>query len=256
MKIDQHIHTEYSYDSKLKALDLINKAIELKYDRIAITEHLDLFPWELSRFGLPSFSRYTQRVAELKRQFASSPLRIICGVEVGDWQRVKAFADDFLAELEFELKLGAVHFLSDHTNVAVPLKRALTAADHEDYYRQNLALVSNCDLQVLAHLGVHKRYLDARPDERHCLPVLTDIFQVMVERGIALEVNFSSLRKPYGSIIPDPWQIELYRSLGGKCFSIGSDAHLLEHFDLNYDRLPAWLFGPGIEFPLAATTSE
>ncbi len=255
MKIDQHIHTEYSYDSKLKALDLINKAIELKYDRIAITEHLDLFPWELSRFGLPSFTRYVKQVAELQRQFASSPLRIICGVEVGDWQRVKAFADDFLAELEFELRLGAVHFLSDHTNVAVPLKRALTAADHEDYYRQNLALVSGCDLQVLAHLGVHKRYLDAQPDESHCRGLLGDIFQVMIGRGIALEVNFSALRKPYGRIIPDLWQIELYRSLGGKLFSIGSDAHLLEHFDLNYGQLPAWLFEPGIEFPPISTKS-
>ncbi|MDD4223573.1 MAG: histidinol-phosphatase HisJ family protein [Candidatus Cloacimonetes bacterium] len=250
MKIDYHLHTEYSYDSKLKALDLINKAIELKYDQIAITEHLDLYPYELSRFGLPSFSRYLRQVRSLQEQFASSPLRIICGVEIGDFQRVKAFADEFLAELEFELRLGAVHFLTDHTNVAVPLRRALSKADHEDYYRQNLALVSNCDIQVLAHLGVHKRYLTRQPDEQHCLGLLRDIFQAMIDRRIALEINFSALRKPYARVLPDLWQIELYRSLGGKLFSIGSDAHLLEHFDLNYDKLPAWLFTGEVEFPL------
>lgn len=250
MKADYHLHTEYSYDSKLKALDLINKAIRLNYDLIAITEHLDLFPYELSRWGLPSFSRYIKQMRTLQESYASSPLRIVCGVEIGDFQRVKTFADDFLSELDFELKLGAVHFLSDHTNVAIPLKRTLSQADIEGYYRQNLSLVTNCDIMVLAHLGVHKRYLAQMPDESHCLGILKDIFQVMIARDIALELNFSALRKPYARIIPDPWQIELYSSLGGKRFSIGSDAHLLEHFDLNYDKLPAWLFADDIQFPL------
>ncbi len=163
---------------------------------------------------------------------------------------MKPFADEFLSQLEFELKLGAVHFLSDHSNVAIPLKRELSRADFEDYYRQNLDLVSNCDIQVLAHLGVHKRYLSEEPDESHCRALIRDIFQVMIQRGIALEINFSALRKPYARIIPDPWQIDMYRSLGGKLFSIGSDSHQLEHFDLHYDSLPAWLFGDETEFPL------
>ncbi len=246
MKVDYHIHTEYSYDSKLKSWDLIAKAIELEYDEIAITEHLDLFPCELSRFGLPPFSKYIRHLKELQETYASSPLRIIRGVEIGDFQRVKDYADDFLAQLDLELRLGAVHFLSDHSNVAVPLRKKLTPADHEDYYLQNLALVSNCDIQVLAHLGVHKRYLEEQPDESHCRSLLIDIFQVMIERCIALEINFSALRKPYARILPDLWQIDLYRSLGGELFSIGSDAHLLEHFDLNYNQLPPWLFEPDI----------
>lgn len=250
MKVDYHLHTEYSYDSKLKAKDLIEKAILLEYNAIAITEHLDLLPYELSRYGLPSFNRYIRQIRELKATYASSPLRIICGVEIGDFQRVKPFADEFLSQLEFELKLGAVHFLSDHSNVAIPLKRELSRADFEDYYRQNLDLVSNCDIQVLAHLGVHKRYLSEEPDESHCRALIRDIFQVMIQRGIALEINFSALRKPYARIIPDPWQIDMYRSLGGKLFSIGSDSHQLEHFDLHYDSLPAWLFGDETEFPL------
>ena len=228
-------------------MDLIDRAIELKYDKIAITEHLDLFPWELARYGLPSFSRYIKQVDSLKEQFTSAPLRIICGVEVGDFQRVKPFADEFLAQVEFELRLGAVHFLSDHTNVAIPLKRELTAADHEDYYRQNLALVTGCDIDVLAHLGVHKRYLEEQPDESHCRGLLTDIFQVMVERRIALEINFSSLRKPYARLRPTsgkssstaPW---------AESYSAWQHAYLLEHFDLNYEQLSPGC-SPEMEFP-------
>jgi histidinol-phosphatase (PHP family) len=242
MKIDYHIHTEYSYDSRLKADELINKAIILNYNAIAITEHLDLFPFELSRFGLPPFQKYIRHIQNMRDRYASSPLRIIRGVEVGDFQRVKHFAGEFLAQLDLDLKLGAVHFLSDHTNVAVPMNKPLDATAIGDYYRQNLDLVSNCDIHVLAHLGVFKRYYTEAPDENHCQDILKDIFQTMIERDIALEINYSALRKPYGRVLPEPGQIELYRSLGGRLFSIGSDAHALSDFDLGYASLPDWLF--------------
>ena len=70
---------------------------------------------------------------------------------------------------------------------------------------------------------------------------MKDIFQVMIDRDVALEINFSSLRKPYSRLIPEPEQIELYRSLGGVLFSIGSDSHMLEHFDMHYPILPKWI---------------
>lgn len=250
MKIDYHLHTEYSYDSNLKADDLINKAISLNYDAIAITEHLDLLPYELSRFGLPAFHKYFKNIAALKEKYASAPLRISGGLEIGDFQRVRSFADDLLAQFKPELILGAVHFLTDHTNVAMPLKQPLSKAQIDEYYRHNLELVSQCQIRVLAHLGVYKRYYSDTPDESHCEDILRDIFQVMIDRQIALEINFSSFRKPYARLLPEPGQIELYRSLGGNLFSIGSDSHQLDHFDAHYADLPGWLFAPAIRFPL------
>ena len=51
MKFDYHIHTEDSYDSSIKAVDLIKRAIQLNYNEIAITEHLDLLPLEIKKYG-------------------------------------------------------------------------------------------------------------------------------------------------------------------------------------------------------------
>jgi len=73
---------------------------------------------------------------------------------------------------------------------------------------------------------------------------------VLIERGIALEINFSGLRKPYGRLLPETWQIELYREMGGDLFSIGSDAHQLQHFDDHYSALPEWLFSSQVRFPV------
>ncbi len=249
MKTDYHIHSEYSYDSKIKADDLLDKAISLNYATIAITEHLDLLPQELSVFGLPSLKRYQARIRDLQSRYQGR-IELVFGVEVGDYHLVRDFAQPLIERLDFGLILGSVHFLSDHTNVAVPLKQALNSEGIRDYYQHNLNLVSTCDIDVLAHLGVYKRYYQATPDESACRRLLQEIFAVVIERNIALEINFSSFRKPYGRLIPEPDQIELYRSLGGNLFTIGSDAHTLDQFDDHYSMIPHWLQAASEEFPL------
>jgi histidinol-phosphatase (PHP family) len=240
MNADYHIHTEYSYDSIIKAESLIDKAIAMDYKLIAITEHLDLLPWEVSGFGLPAYKKYVRQMGSYQEKFQTR-LKLLCGLEVGDYHRVLPYARELLAELDVELITGAVHFLADRTNVAIPLPHALTADEIRDYYLQNLALVQDCDIDILAHLGVYKRYYTAEPDESACNWIWKDIFQCMIERGIALELNFSGLRKPYGRILPERGQIELYLGLGGKLVTFGSDAHQMEHFDLHKHQLPNWL---------------
>lgn len=108
MKFDYHIHTEDSYDSSIKAIDLINRAIKLNYDEIAITEHLDLLPQELKKYGAPSLDRYYKRIKEL--QSNTSKLNVLCGIEIGDYHRVKEYALSLVEDIKFDLILGSVHF--------------------------------------------------------------------------------------------------------------------------------------------------
>ncbi len=61
--------------------------------------------------------------------------------------------------INFDLILGSVHFLSDATNVAVPLKKTSPEKQVRDYYQQNLLLVSHCNIDVLYSFGVYKRGL-------------------------------------------------------------------------------------------------
>lgn len=58
---------------------------------------------------------------------------------------------------------------------------------------------------------------------------IKDIFQVIIERGIALEINLSSLHKPYQEVIPEPHYLHIYKDMGGSFFSLGSDAHTDAH---------------------------
>lgn len=233
MKQDYHLHTDFSADSQMHLSELTPLAISLGYDEIAVTEHLDLLPQELAVFGVPSLIKYKNLVEHLRKKY--SGIRIIWGIEVGDFQDVKSFADPLLSQMQFELVLGSVHFTGDHVNVAIPLRKPLSKDEIRQYYENNLRLVETCNIDVLAHLGVYKRYYTGLPDEKHCLPIITEIFRTIIDRGIALELNLACLRKPYKSLIPEPVYLELYQKLGGKLVTIGSDSHSLEHFDFQYD---------------------
>ncbi len=245
MKQDYHLHTDFSADSQLKLSELIPHAITLGYDEIAVTEHLDLLPQELSVFGVPSLVKYKNLVDHLRKQY--SEIKIIWGIEVGDFQDVKCQADPLLSQMLFELVLGSVHFTGDHINVAIPLKKPLSKDEISQYYDNNLRLVQTCDFDVLAHLGVYKRYYTSIPDEKHCLPIITDIFRAMIDKGIALELNLACLRKPYKSLIPEPVYLELYQKLGGKLVTIGSDSHSLEQFDFMYETAFSAIIQYGFE---------
>jgi len=234
-KCDLHIHTEFSYDSKILSNSLIERAIELDYKTIAITEHLDLLPQELGYFGLKSLSKYRAHISILQDRYKE--IEILCGLEIGDYHQVIDFALPLISQFDFDIILGSVHFLSDRTNVAVPIKQNISRDDILDYYTQNLNLVQNCDIDVLAHLGVYKRYLSSRPEESIADNIIRRIFQEMIDREIALEINFSGFRKPMKSLMPDQEQLDLYYDLGGRLITIGSDSHALEHFDDYYHKV-------------------
>lgn len=246
MKQDYHLHTDFSADSQMQLSELIPRAISLGYEEIAVTEHLDLLPQELSVFGVPSLLKYKNLVEHLRKQHSN--IKIIWGIEVGDFQDVKDFADPLLNKMQFELVLGSVHFTGDHVNVAIPLKKPLSKEEIKQYYENNLRLVQTCDFDVLAHLGVYKRYYTSMPDEKHCLPIITDIFRTIIDKGIALELNLACLRKPYKSLIPEPVCLELYQKLGGKLVTIGSDSHSLEHFDFQYDKASSAISKYGFKY--------
>lgn len=236
---DNHLHTEFSWDSALKAVPLIEKAISLGYTGITITEHLDLLPQEFCEYGVFALQRYREHIAKLRAEYPQ--ISIQTGLEIGDYHSVRDFAKSLLDYAPVDFVIGSVHFLSDGTNVAIPLSAPLSPEQQRDYYRQNLALVTQCDIDVLGHLGVFKRYYRQTPDESNCRDLIAEIFAVMISRGIALEINYSAFRKDYRQLMPEPEYLDLYRGMGGKLFSVGSDSHHLDHFHDHYRHLPDFL---------------
>ncbi|HHV36872.1 MAG TPA: histidinol-phosphatase HisJ family protein [Candidatus Cloacimonetes bacterium] len=225
---DYHLHTEYSFDSRIKGKELMEKAIALGYKEIAITEHLDLLPFEVRSHGIPALRKYWNYCQELQKEYPQ--IKLYCGLEIGDYHRTKDFALQLLEGFDFFPIMGSVHILEDNTNVAILLDGKLSKEHTIEYYNQNLELVKNCDIDILGHLGVYKRYYNQSLDERFVYPIIEEIFSALIERNIYLEVNLSSLNKPYQMIIPEPEMLDMYKEMGGKLLCIGSDTHRINEF--------------------------
>jgi histidinol-phosphatase (PHP family) len=54
----------------------------------------------------------------------------------------------------------------------------------------------------------------------------------MKANNLYLEINTRYLRSEYKETLPSSWLITLYIESGGRLFSVGSDAHLVEEVGL------------------------
>jgi histidinol-phosphatase (PHP family) len=246
MKIDYHIHSTFSADAFSEMEDIVRKAIQRGYTEIAFTEHYDLLPSEIAVYGVPPYSKYQERIAELQQKYPE--IKILLGIEAGEMHLVPMLYNQITKDRRPELLIASIHLLSDGKNTSVPFEIPLKSSETRDYYAENLKLVKLCSFDILGHLGIYKRYYKAHPlEDDECLDLVTEIFKEMIQKNIALEINFSGLRKTLHSLIPEPAHIQLYRDLGGKLLTLGSDSHHVDQFDDLYEEAVAIIKQLGIQ---------
>jgi histidinol-phosphatase (PHP family) len=51
------------------------------------------------------------------------------------------------------------------------------------------------------------------------------LFSILIQRGIALEINTSGLRKKINQSSPPYVLLQLYKEIGGELITVGSDSH-------------------------------
>ncbi|MEG2039367.1 MAG: hypothetical protein RRZ73_06540 [Oscillospiraceae bacterium] len=52
--------------------------------------------------------------------------------------------------------------------------------------------------------------------------------KLMIQKGIALEINTSGYRQAYGKPMPAMEHLTLYKDLGGELITIGADSHRIQ----------------------------
>ncbi len=237
-KTDYHIHSEFSADSEAKLKDIAEAAIQKGYKKIAFSDHFDLVPSEIAHYGVPSYYNFSQAISGIKKVYPE--IKILKGVELGEYYQCHELVDEILAIDPPDIKIGAIHVLApidgkSIRNISLPLKEQVSPRLIRDYYLENLRLVEHGNFDILAHLGVYKRYLEKEPDESCADDIIEQILKTIINKGIALEVNLSGKRKRLNSLVPGESLLKRYKSLGGERVTIGSDTHHVNDLDIYYD---------------------
>lgn len=228
MLADYHMHTNFSDDSTYKMEDEIRKAIEMGLNEICFTEHVD--------HGVKTDlnCNYKEYFKEFKRckDLYKDKINLRFGIEFGvQSHTIEQFEKDF-SENDFDFVILSCHQVEDKEFWTQDFQVGKTQKEYNDkYYEEILKVIKEYkDYSVLGHLDHIKRY-----DEQGSYPfenvkdVVEEILKIAIKDGKGIEINTSSFRYNLDGLTPSKEILKLYKELGGKIITIGSDTHEEEH---------------------------
>ena len=243
MLADYHVHTEFSDDSAYPMEDVVKDAIRLGLDEICITDHVDYGVKVdrdsgkeiLYRHGKPLVNvDYPRWAAELERlqSLYGDRLTIKMGMEFGVQVHTIPQFEALFRRYPFDFIILSIHQVEDKEFWTQDFQEGRTQREYNNrYYEEMLNVVKAYkDYSVLGHMDLIKRYDEAGiyPFEK-VKPIIAEILKIVIADGKGIEVNTSSHRYGLSDSTPSQELLCLYRDLGGKIVTIGSDSHAPAH---------------------------
>lgn len=252
MLADYHIHTCYSDDSEYPMEDVVKDAISLGLEEICFTDHVDYGvkrDWDdprgmLYRRGGPGepermvlanvdYPRYAAEIAALKEKYKDQ-ITLKMGMEFGMQSHTIPQYEKLYSAWPFDFIILSVHQVEDREFWTQDFQRGRTQEEYNlRYYKEMLALVQRYhNYSVLGHMDLITRYDKAGifPFEK-IRPIIKEILKTIIADGKGIEVNTSCHRYGLNDLTPSTDILRLYRNLGGKIITIGSDSHRKEQLD-------------------------
>ena len=226
-RCDCHLHTDNSFDSETPAESQVDRAHELGIEYIAITDHCDILEWCDA-----NMARSNAQAAELNNKY--DDLTVLRGIELGEPLQSPEQTAIALGLCEYDFVLCSLHNIRGEEDFYFLHPNEKQAYDLIGrYFDELLEMVRWNEFDSLAHFTYPLRYITDRDgvqvDMSQFQPIMKEILATLAANGKALEINTSGLRSPGGFLLPTVEYIRLFRELGGKYITLGSDAHVPEH---------------------------
>lgn len=258
MFADYHVHTYYSDDSETPMEAQVERAISLGLREICFTDHVDYGikrdwddprgmeyrkggPGEPERMALANvdYPRYFKEIEELKRKYKDQII-IRAGLEFGIQTITIPQYDKLYSKYgdKLDFVLLSVHQVDNQELWTQDFQRGKTQEEYNRrYYEEILAVINQFkNYDVLAHLDLITRY-----DKNGIYPfekvqdIIKEILKIIIAEGKGLELNTSSWRYGLSDTQPSRDILRLYKDLGGKYITLGSDAHTPEYMAAHFE---------------------
>ncbi len=238
---DYHVHTNFSNDCTTPAREMLNTALAIGMEEIAITDHYDPgytdpdFPFRLDM--LP----YHNMLAAVQKEYRGK-INVKKGLELGIQRTELKVCQKAVREYSFDFIIASFHMSNGqllHTYEFFQGRR------DSEIYRDFYTDMYNClkefkDYSVVGHFNIVDRYLyGARPKAKlnppEAMSYIREILKMIIADGKGIELNTSSFRYRLPILTPAMEILQAYKELGGKIITLGSDAHtpfyLSDHFE-------------------------
>lgn len=235
MFFDSHIHTEFSADAEMKAADALAEA-EKQGLGLVFTEHLD--------YDYPAAGREEFIFDPEAYWTAYEPLRasgkLSIGVEMGMMARTREKNAAFLQRVPLDFVLGSIHFL-ELKDLYLP--ETFEGREKMEMYREYFTVMrdeiyGHPFINSLAHIDYIARNAPfSHPEISYgaFAELIDAVLRALVETDTVIEINTRRLGTARGIKELAP-VYRRYHELGGRCVTIGSDAHVPSGVGRNYGR--------------------
>ena len=245
--LDYHIHSTFSPDSPATPEELCRRAIVLGIPEIGFSEHWDVGPYEkITRFLQPE--AWWNELERLRSLFAGQ-LILRAGIEIAEPHLYPQETAEIISRLPFDYVLGSVHYVGEYDMFSEEYFRQHTADEvYSAYFAEMDRMVRTANIDIIAHFDIPAR--TAKPilgyEPTRYEDAIRTILGIVIERGLALDVNVAGLRRPAQNIMPDPLILRWYREMGGERVTLGSDTHSADQVGQHLDQALAALRGAGL----------
>ncbi len=252
---DYHLHTCFSGDCETPVEELINKAIAMGMESIAITDHNDLdFPDTPDKvtFDL-DIDNYIKELVGLRDRYRDR-IRIKIGVEQGVMQSTCNTLDSYTKE---HPGIDFVICSSHVVNGMDPYyPEAFYGNDekavYRTYFEEILYNVTHFnDYSVYGHIDYILRYGPTKGDNfvfNEYEELFREIFKNIIMNGKGIEINTGSLYRGLTFMHPQDDILRCYKDLEGEIITVGSDSHDLNHIGYAFDNAKQRLLKNGFRY--------
>lgn len=222
---DLHVHTEMSCDSEARISDYIDIAKRRKVDVVCFTDHVDFNKID-DGYNYYNPEQFFCSYNELCR---NSGLNIFAGIEFSEPHLYKSELEK-LKEYPYDFIIGSVHWVGDLFPSQKVREQYTSKEFYELYWKEVYECVLNGGFDCLGHIDFPKRYYG---ELYYNDKLIREIFRIMLQKNIVLEINTSSLRKGLSTTMPCDELLEIYKDCGGNYITIGSDSHEVKDLATN-----------------------
>lgn len=255
-KGDTHIHSCFSMDSNEDLEKIFERAIELGFDEIAITDHMDYEAKEEDDYFVFDIKKYIETLNYYKEKYKNK-LKIKIGMELGLQPHLYERYEPILKSDCYDFLIGSSHAVDGLDSSVSALYKKFKNKDelHKRYFEIILENIEKYEgINTYGHLDYIRRYGGAFfPDykiinlELH-KNLIDKILNKLIEKKIGLEVNTSGIRYGVGDFHPCKEILARYKELGGEIITIGSDAHKSADIGKDFDSARELLKSLGFKY--------
>ena len=219
MIADLHVHTEFSCDSEADMKQYVKQAMHKNAQVICFTDHVDL---NKNNYGYNYYmpESFFTKFNQVKEKY-NNHVKVYAGIEFGE---PRLYADKLkqLSEYPYDFIIGSIHWIGDMFPCQKVREQYSAKEFYTLYWEEVLKTVKQGGFDALGHIDFPKRYYG---EIYYSEAKLKEIFKILLDKDMVIEINTSSLRKGHSETMPGRELLEIYRDCGGRYVTVGSDAH-------------------------------